>query len=895
MKIIGFLQVRNEVSTGHLQRFIERNLELFDKLYVYDDASTDGTDELIAKHASFLIRARDSKFSSELAIKAQLLQQVQADCDEGDAILRLDADEIIYASKSELSDLIEESFSLGFDSISLPHRNLWRSSAWFRVDDGYNSFRPSRIWRVSKNLSFPQSFGLHVTSDPQGLKATRHVDKFPVIHFGFASTELILQKYESYRQHWLTGYALNRMVNEKGLQLEKLSPHKEDLGDRFTELHEDVSVVSKPERLTPLRWSMLTRKQRDEFEERKPAGKVTLVSLIYKDLEWLEFQYSQLLKLQTDLPMGQVEILFIANDATPEVLTFLKENLIPHRVVSTRAYEGEWFINSVYRAYNLAVEYSSTEYVYLLNSDMAYTKGTLARVFERRAPNLMLASRLVELGVMESGQYGIERSFGSSPKTFRAKDFSRFAESISESELRDGGLYMPLLVNREQFLRLGGFPEGNLTPESLEVYASGGSPEIAKIGTPSVPGDRAFVSRASRNQVEHKTVFDSVAYHFQAGERRSKNKSKRTASGFAIINNSITGINKERVLWGYLVNRLTATGARVLPVSAKFPTGLVSSILSPIRLWANARRAFKRDGQPRVSFSNASYALTSPGASRKVVFRQDAPADGLNQFIQKRNVARADSIYANDPGFVEAENRKNSHWIPVPLSEVWWESERVEWNKSERQRVAFVGSFSDTKGWPTLLELVKSRTDIEWVLVSKYADDEHGLGSPNGKNWTVYRKLDQAKLKNLVANADLLIVASPYETQCLAALEALSQDTPVLTTPTGFLGGVPIGIHDFGIISNDLKVDLSRALDSSVEFKPREFLRSLNLIGEQSWVQWDKIMKSELEWSFRELGKPSRIRSFIDRAVSFGVTQIRLAYRRQLKPALLMAYRRVRP
>jgi hypothetical protein len=180
MKIIGFLQVRNEVSTGHLQRFIERNLELFDKLYVYDDASTDGTDELIAKHTSFLIRAKDSKFSSELAIKAQLLQQVQADCDEGDAILRLDADEILYASKSELSELIKESFSLGFDSISLPHRNLWRSSAWFRVDDGYNSFRPSRIWRVSSNLSFPQSFGLHVTSDPQGLKATRHVDKFPV-------------------------------------------------------------------------------------------------------------------------------------------------------------------------------------------------------------------------------------------------------------------------------------------------------------------------------------------------------------------------------------------------------------------------------------------------------------------------------------------------------------------------------------------------------------------------------------------------------------------------------------------------------------------------------------------------------------------------------------------
>lgn len=892
MKIIGFLQVRNEVSSGHLQRFVERNLELFDKLYVYDDASTDGTDQAIAKYATVLIRAKDSKFSSELEIKAQLLKRVQDECDEGDAILRLDADEILYASKNELSELIRESFSMGFDSISLPHRNLWRSTAWFRVDDSYNSFRPSRVWRVSKNLSFPLSFGLHVTSDPLGLKATRHVDKFPVIHFGFASTDLILQKYESYRQHWLSGYALNRMINERGLKLEKLSLQEDELGARFTELHEDNSTLLEPERLTPLQWSMLTSKLQDEYEQNKPKAKVTLVSLIYKDLEWLEFQYSQLLKLQTDLPMGQVEILFIANDATPEVLGFLRENLIPHRAVSTKAYEGEWFINSVYRAYNLAVELSDTEYVYLLNSDMAYTKGTLARVFEKRAPNLMLASRLVELGVMESGQYGIERSFGSSPRTFRDKDFSKYAQSIAQAELRDGGLYMPLLVHRDTFLKLGGFPEGNLTPESLELYAAGGLAAISEMGSSSVPGDRAFVMRASRKDVLHKTVFDSIAYHFQAGERRSKSNSKKRASGFAVINNSISGINNERVLWGYLVARLTGSGAKVVPVSSKFPTGVLTSVLGPARLWANTKKSFKLNGEPRVSFSNASYSLSSPGASRKVVFRQDAPADFLNKFIQRRNIARADSIYANDPSFVEKVTRRNSHWVLVPLSEMWWEQESKTKRKSDKPQVVFVGSFSETKGWRALQKLVQSRTDIDWVLVSKYADDEHGLGSPNGQNWTVYRKLDQGKLKNLVANSDLLIVASPYETQCLAALEALSQNIPVLTTPTGFLGGFPIGMHEFGIVSNDLSGDLSRALQTLPEFQPRRFIESLNLIGEKSWEHWDKILLRELEQSFRELGKPSRIQSFVDRVASFGVTQVRLAYRRRIKPALLLVYKR---
>jgi glycosyltransferase involved in cell wall biosynthesis len=225
---------------------------------------------------------------------------------------------------------------------------------------------------------------------------------------------------------------------------------------------------------------------------------------------------------------------------------------------------------------------------------------------------------------------------------------------------------------------------------------------------------------------------------------------------------------------------------------------------------------------------------------------------------------------------------------------MWWEKEQKTEKSSDIKKIAFVGSFSETKGWSTLRMLVESRTDLEWLLVSKYAEDDHGLGSPNGKNWTVFRKLDQAKLKSLVANSDLLIVASPYETQCLAALEALSQDTPVLTTPTGFLGNFPIGQHEFGIVSNDLQSDLSRALEQLNEFQPRRFLETLNLVGIQSWEKWDKILREELEWSFRELGNPSRIRSFFDRAISFGVTQVRLLYRRQVKPSLLMAYRRLR-
>lgn len=896
MKIIGFLQVRNEETSGHLARYIQRNVELFDELYVYDDASSDSTRELISPYATAVLGGRDSKFSSELQNKQELLSRIQLDCQENDAILWLDADEVLYASKEQLKQIIEESFSLGFDSLAFPHRNLWRSNHWFRVDDKYNDLHPARIWRVSDKLFFPATFGLHVRNEPLGLNSTRTIQRFPVVHFGFASTELILKKHEHYRQHWLEGYPLSRLVSEKGLKLEPLPASLEVMGDRFLALHEPPphSNETEPERISPIEWNLLALKKQVEFELKRSVPEVTIVCLIYKDLKWLEFQYSQLLQLKADLPMGKVKILFVANNPTPEVLVFLRENLIPHNAVNTKPNDEEWFINSVYRGYNLGVEFSDTEYVFMVNSDMGYARGTLARAYARRDPKLFLASRLVEQGVMESGQYGIERSFGSLPKTFRGREFAKYVNEIMEDEVKDGGLFMPLLVHRQTFLNLGGFPEGNVSAETIDEYVLGGKPSIAYEGDDSIPGDRALVMRAQQSLITHKTAFDSIAYHFQAGERRSTRNKSQVRSGFAVVNSLMKGVNQERVLWGTLVERLSEKGAKVISVSSGSPHGPLGSLFSPLCLLKNTLREFGKSGKPRVSVSNASYSLSTPGFLRRVVYRQDSPPDPINRWIQRTNILRADSVLANDPEFVEAHNRRNAAWLPVPLSETWWERESKSPQVSKSKQIIFVGSFSETKGWSLVLKLVKSRTDLAWTLVSKYADDDHGLGVPQGQNWTVYRQLAQANLKTLVANSDLLVVASPYETQCLAALEALSQDIPVITTPTGFLGGFPLGKNQFGVVSNDLENDLSGALETLGEFQPRKFIESLNLLGEQSWERWDKSLISELERSFKEMDKSSGVWSFVDRAVSFGVSQARQAYRRQLKPWLLLILKRLR-
>ena len=55
--------------------------------------------------------------------------------------------------------------------------------------------------------------------------------------------------------------------------------------------------------------------------------KYSIICLIYKSIEWLDFVYNQVLK-HTNL--DEVEFFFVANDATDEVLNYLKNNYIPH-------------------------------------------------------------------------------------------------------------------------------------------------------------------------------------------------------------------------------------------------------------------------------------------------------------------------------------------------------------------------------------------------------------------------------------------------------------------------------------------------------------------------------------------------------------------------------------
>lgn len=220
-------------------------------------------------------------------------------------------------------------------------------------------------------------------------------------------------------------------------------------------------------------------------------AEVTLVTLVYRSLEWLDFVQKGVAQAKTDL---RYRWLVVANDATPEV------SADPRIDVDFRNDNpDEFYINRVYRAWNEGVRESLTDWVVLLNTDMWPSDGWLDVLWDYQDEYLP-TSLLVESGKLPSGLPDYVKDFGRNPETFDAEGFSKHAEQlrVPQDRVRCGGLYMPVLFNRQQFFDLGAYPEGN---------------------PPGTTGDKDLFRRYEDAGIEHITALKSIVYHVQTGEQ----------------------------------------------------------------------------------------------------------------------------------------------------------------------------------------------------------------------------------------------------------------------------------------------------------------------------------------------------------------------------------------
>jgi glycosyltransferase involved in cell wall biosynthesis len=842
MEITLLSVCRNEEESGHIQKFLKWNTPLFDNAVIYDDASTDNTVQILMESGVDLIQNDISFFRNELLIRESLLEEAKRLYPKTDWFIILDMDEILTCTRQEIETLIDEAQQKQCTGISFKLVNLWKSEIYYRIDEYFDKVSKTHLWKNEPNMNFSGESGLHRELHPNSIKRIYKQDSLRILHLGFSTQRKIVTKYSNYKNLGQEGRNLWRLIDERSLRTKNLADIKQSLGSKIDLwLLEANPEEPKPTSLAHYLWTCRETENIRKSQIDEPI--VTLICLIYSGIDWLAFAYGELLKLQKEFEKGLVDILFCANDATPEVIEYLKENRIPH-IEFNNLNPSEHYISRVYRAYNFATTQAKSKYCLLVNSDMAYSPGFLSKILLDRKDDSFVVARLIESGTLKPGPLAIKKNFGKTIKKFDRKSFYKFAAKKEEKGLRAGGLFMPLLVNRMKFIALGGFPEGNLIPGCIDSYITTGKYEIATPGEICISGDAAFFERAQTNGVSHVTSLRAVAYHFQEGEKRHASIDTNLAvrSGIAIANDSLSGINGEKVLWNLLSEILINNGIKFVPWNTgkiSFPSYYLRQI--PIL-------KFKPKGRPRICLQNASYLPIIEPEARTISLLQDNLFDTRLRKLQKKVTSFSSAVITNSIPMIDLDSSNHYIWQPLPINSIFLESPK---KRIKNGNVGiFVGAFNETKGWKEVREIVISYPQIHFILVSKYEDDCPGPLNDFPGNVSVYRNLSQLELIDLLDEASFFLLGSPLETQCLAAIEALARGVKIVMKNTGLLAESPYS-DSLGFFNNDLRMAFSQALETrNNSFEPMPVLEKMRIDPDSLMGEWEEMLISQLEKSF---------------------------------------------
>lgn len=237
--------------------------------------------------------------------------------------------------------------------------------------------------------------------------------------------------------------------------------------------------------------------------------KIVIVGMVYKSVKYLNFMMRQIQEFCLSNTKQNVDYLIIANDANEAVLNKLREWRIKYLWYRDSEPE-DYYLNRVYRAWNFGGFSADGDILLFINSDMAFSPGWLDNLMVYFDEKTIPCSRLVESGKLLSRDHAISKDFGRSCDTFKKEEFLDYAKGIQNEGWLKGGLFMPFPISKKDFVKSGGYPEGN-------IYQGG----IGAWKTPCIASGDAyfFYHNPVMKKKKHITVFDSIVYHIQEGEK----------------------------------------------------------------------------------------------------------------------------------------------------------------------------------------------------------------------------------------------------------------------------------------------------------------------------------------------------------------------------------------
>jgi hypothetical protein len=805
-------QIYNELDKGNLKRFYKYAKPLFDAIVVYDDCSSDGSFEYSLENADHVIRGKKNDFTDEISHKQNLLDAALKF--SPDFIVWLDADEILTANATDkLPTIYQYCIDNDIDGVSLKELNLWRSFHWIRTDSLFNDGWFVKIWRVKPGIKFEKiEKGLHQNQYPSTIKNIIRNDEVGVLHFGFADELNISYKYMIYKKIGQAGYDdLDRLIKEDLLVTEKVE-------DSLIPSEFKMLYVEKPEKKS-------FAEALSYVEANRPLvmrPKYTIICLIFKSTGWLEFVYKQLIKYT---PLDNSEIIFIANDADQDVIDYLKNNYIPHFIFNnTEPHLKEWYINNVYRAYNYSSDVARGDFLIFVNSDMAFSPGWMEALIAEYDGKTALSPVLVESGKYDAAINCISKDFGRTFRDYEEQAFLNFSELAKESLTKDSGAFMPLLIKKSHFDLAGRYPEGNIVPES-DIF----NPEIALRGQKLISGDVVLMRKLAKFGISHKTVCNSVIYHFQSGELEDEKGLSVGAVSIAICNDICGGTMGEKVFWNYLVESLPGS----FPVDKK--------IIGDFNFEAKAKD-YISDRNVDFILQNATFIDFIDTRYPTIVYLQD-DLRGMGKLSaqQERNLKLADVIVANTVQTSLSYDEYSMEIIPVGVNSDLFKpkdrnSLRKKYKIPDKFTGIFVGSLNETKGWTKVKDFILKNPNLHFVVISKY--DEMF----DSENVSFFKKIDQEQLSELLNCANFFLIGSPVETQCLAAIEANLCDIPVLMPLVGVYKDFNSNERSqVGIFTNNFQDGL--LLIQEFKGSPRQLILDKKLTINDSIEMWRNLFE----------------------------------------------------
>jgi hypothetical protein len=514
MKIIGFTQLRNELEKDNLDNWFKQ-MSVCDYIYIFDQNSTDGSQEYYKQFDNaIVIESPTNRFEEELICKNELLDRLLSDHPDVDWILWLDGDllldgRLLADDGKELKELCRLGTAHGIDAYTFDHFNLWRSDIHYRLDDQYHSLNGAWVplWRNNGQLHFETKSGLHHYQYPNGLQKVRQTP-YCVIHRGFATDYQIMTKYDVYKAAGQNGWKLERLLNEETLNVAKL---EDGVLPEWFEVT-DTTIPNDKKRIREI-YDELKKAEIDEIitSGGNIKNNVEVIALIFKSLDYLDLIYQELKSDKCKAIGWDVSVRIVANDATPEVIDKLKTLDIPYTIYNDPI-PDDYYLNRVYRCWNFAGETSESDNICFVNSDMVFSDGWLDNLLKHHDGTNIPTSRLIESGKMLSGRHGVSRDCGRNPREINHILWNDTVNELKVDEIHNDGLYMPCVFERERFIKSGKYPEGN-------IYQNG----VGKLSGFIKSGDAYYFQDVLMNQfgMKHITVFDSLVYHIQEGEKDS--------------------------------------------------------------------------------------------------------------------------------------------------------------------------------------------------------------------------------------------------------------------------------------------------------------------------------------------------------------------------------------